>query len=55
MQKFLITIGMIMGSIVGGYLPTLFGVDVFSITSLITSAIGSVLGIYLGYRLGEDY
>jgi hypothetical protein len=55
MQKLFITLGMIVGSIAGGYLPMLFGAGLFSITSLITSTIGGLLGIYIGYRLGENY
>jgi uncharacterized membrane protein YeaQ/YmgE (transglycosylase-associated protein family) len=55
MQKLYITLGMIVGSIVGGYLPMLLGTGAFSITTLITSTIGALLGIYVGYKLGEDY
>lgn len=55
MQKLFITLGMIVGSIAGGYLPMLFGAGLFSMTSIITSTIGGLLGIYIGYKLGEDY
>ncbi len=55
MQKVFITLGMLVGSVLGGYLPVLFGAGLFSITSVITSTIGGLLGIYVGYRLGEDY
>jgi hypothetical protein len=35
MDKKVIMIGMIIGSMIGGYLPTFFGVGVFSYTSII--------------------
>lgn len=50
-DKTIIFIGMTVGSIVGGYLPTLFGVDVFSFTSILTSGVGAILGIWVAYRL----
>jgi uncharacterized membrane protein YeaQ/YmgE (transglycosylase-associated protein family) len=53
MQKLFITIGMIVGSVVGGYLPTLFGADYFSMASVIVSTIGALFGIYVGYKLGQ--
>ena len=52
-SKKLITLGMIAGSLIGGYLPTLFGVSGLSFTSLITSAIGAAIGVYLGYKLSR--
>ncbi len=55
MQKLFVTLGMIVGSVAGGYLPMLFGAGLFSIASVVTSTIGALLGIYIGYRLGEDY
>lgn len=53
-RKSLVTIGMIIGSIVGGYLPTLFGVSAFSYTSVLSSGIGGILGIWIGYKLGDS-
>ena len=50
-SKKVITVGMILGSMIGGYAPVLFGVSGFSFISLFTSAIGAVVGIYVGYRL----
>jgi len=51
-SKKLITVGMIVGSLIGGYLPTLFGFSGL-FTSLLTSAIGAVVGIYLAYRISR--
>jgi uncharacterized membrane protein YeaQ/YmgE (transglycosylase-associated protein family) len=50
MDKKTIMLGMIAGSIVGGYIPTLFGASAFSIASVITGAIGAFIGIWLTYR-----
>jgi hypothetical protein len=49
-RKKLIMLGMIVGSIGGGYAPSLFGVDGF-MTSLLGSTAGGILGIWIAYRL----
>ncbi|MDO8469891.1 MAG: hypothetical protein Q7S84_02625 [bacterium] len=46
-------IGMILGSLVGGFVPLLWGGDTFSLSSIAFSGIGGLLGIYLGYRLSH--
>lgn len=46
---------MILGSVVGGYVPVLFGAGFFSLTSIITSALGGILGIYVGYKISQDF
>ena len=51
--KTLITLGMIIGSLIGGYLPALFGVNPLSYTAILTSGIGAILGIFLGYKLSR--
>jgi uncharacterized membrane protein YeaQ/YmgE (transglycosylase-associated protein family) len=40
----------IVGSIIGSYLPTLFGVGYLSLWSLFGSVIGALVFIYLAYR-----
>ena len=52
-RKVLIWIGLTIGSAVGGYLPTVWGGDLISFSSVILSAIGGIVGIWLGYRFGE--
>jgi uncharacterized membrane protein YeaQ/YmgE (transglycosylase-associated protein family) len=47
----MVMLGMIIGSLIGGYLPTFFGVSVFSYTSIITSGIGGIIGIVVTYNL----
>lgn len=51
--KSLVTLFMFIGSLLGGYLPVLFGVNALSFTSVITSAIGGIIGVWIGYRIGE--
>jgi len=48
-RKKLIMLGMVVGSIVGGYLPALFGFD-GPMISLLGSLIGGVVGVWIGYR-----
>ena len=50
-SKKMIGVGMFVGSLVGGYVPVLFGVGGLSFIPLVTSAIGGVIGIYLAYKL----
>ncbi len=49
--KTLVTIGMILGSIIGGYVPVAFGASLLSFTSLLGNGIGGILGIFVGYKL----
>lgn len=53
MQKFLINFGMIVGSLIGGYIPALWGAGMFSISGILLSVLGGVLGVWLGYRLSQ--
>jgi len=53
MNKSLIMLGMVFGSIIGGYIPTIFGAGMFSISSVIFSAVGGILGIWASYKLQE--
>ncbi|MCL4363620.1 hypothetical protein M1328_00065 [Patescibacteria group bacterium] len=52
-QKTAVMTGMIVGSIIGSYLPTLWGAGIFSYWSLFTSTVGGFLGIYIGYKLSQ--
>jgi uncharacterized membrane protein YeaQ/YmgE (transglycosylase-associated protein family) len=45
----MIMLGMVVGSMVGGYLPALFGFEGF-IVSLLGSIIGGIIGIWIGYK-----
>jgi len=43
-------IAAIFGSILGGFVPTIWGAGFLSISSLIFSTLGALLGIYLVYK-----
>ena len=45
--------GGVVGSSIGGWLPTLWGGSAFSFSSVILSALGGFAGIWVGYKLGE--
>jgi len=49
-NKKLIWLGLFLGSLVGGYIPMLWGDDLFSFSSIIFTAIGGFLGIWLMYK-----
>ena len=51
--KFMVFMGMIIGSIIGGYIPTFFGVGLMSYASVLFSGIGAILGIWIGYKFGN--
>ncbi len=52
-SKFLIYIGMTIGGYIGGYLPTLWGADYFSFSSIIFGMFGGIAGIWLGYKISR--
>ena len=41
------------GSVVGGYLPVLWGASSFSMASFLLGAIGAIAGIWAGIRIAE--
>jgi hypothetical protein len=49
-SKTLVYISAFIGSIVGGYIPTLWGAGFLSISSLVFSAIGGVAGIFFAIK-----
>jgi hypothetical protein len=51
-RKKLIMLGMVLGSIVGGYLPASFGFDDLMV-SLLGSFIGGIVGIWIGYKFSR--
>ena len=53
--KALIWVGLFLGSIVGGYVPTLFGQDLLSGWSILWSTVGSVAGVYIGYKVADNW
>jgi uncharacterized membrane protein YeaQ/YmgE (transglycosylase-associated protein family) len=53
MGKNFIWLGMIVGTTVGGCVPTLWGDNFLSLTSILLTVVGGFVGIYLGYKLQE--
>jgi len=51
MDKKIIMLGMLLGSTLGGAVPTLFGASAFGFASIICGAIGGVIGIWLCFRI----
>ncbi len=49
----LIWIGMAVGSIVGGFVPMLWGDSGFSMSGIFFNALGGIAGIYAGYKLSN--
>ena len=49
----MVFVGMIIGSIIGGYIPTLLGASLISYSSVLFSGIGAILGIWIGYKLSN--
>lgn len=52
-SKRTIMIGMILGSTLGGWLPSLWGAGAFSLTSILLATVGGLLGIWIGYRIAN--
>ena len=50
-SKKLVWIFMIIGSTIGGFIPSLWGADIFSLFPLIFGSIGAIIGIYIGFKL----
>ncbi|MBN1982447.1 MAG: hypothetical protein JW795_13020 [Chitinivibrionales bacterium] len=50
-RKKIIMLGMVVGSIAGGYVPTLFHASSLSFASLIGGTIGALVGIYIAFKI----
>ena len=40
-----------LGSLVGGFVPVLWGDSGFSLAAVVTTALGGIVGLWLGVRL----
>jgi hypothetical protein len=49
-SKTIVMLGMVIGSTVGGYIPSLFHAGFLSIWGVVGSAIGGLLGIWVTYK-----
>jgi len=54
-QKFWITLGLIVGSTAGSYVPTIFGGSLLGLASVFGTFIGGIIGVWIGYKLGQEY
>lgn len=52
-SKALVWIGVTVGSVVGSFVPSLWGADMLSLSSLVFGAIGAIVGIYIGFKLSN--
>lgn len=51
-----ITIGVLIGSTLGGFMPAFWGDDaLFSITGILCSTAGGFVGIWAGYKFYHSY
>lgn len=48
--KFLITIVVLLGGTIGGYIPALWGDSMFSMTSIIFSGVGAIAALVILYK-----
>jgi len=52
-SKTLIWIFATIGSVVGGFIPSLWGADMFSLSPLVFGSVGAIIGIYIGYKMSN--
>ncbi|MDP3941619.1 MAG: hypothetical protein Q8Q49_04915 [bacterium] len=51
--KTLVWLGVIIGSVMGQFVPTLFGISFLSAWAIVGSGIGGILGIIIGIKIGN--
>lgn len=50
-SKRMIYLGMFLGGLLGGYLPSiLWGASMFSMSALFGNALGAIIGIYMAFK-----
>ena len=50
-SKTLMYIGVTVGSIIGGYVPALWGGSLFSVSGILFSTLGGAIGLVITYKL----
>ena len=50
-NKQIIYISMTIGSTIGSFLPTMWGDNLFSMSSIVLSVVGGLAGVWFGYKL----
>jgi hypothetical protein len=52
-SKSFIWLGLFIGSTLGGFIPMLWGGDLFSFSSIILSGLGGIVGIYIFFKISH--
>ncbi len=52
-MKKIVWLGFILGSLIGGLIPSVWGANQFSFSTAFFSFLGGAAGIWLGYRIGR--
>jgi uncharacterized membrane protein YeaQ/YmgE (transglycosylase-associated protein family) len=52
--KKIVMLGLFVGSTIGGFIPELWGADMFSLSGFVWSFIGGIAGIWAGYRVSQS-
>ena len=52
-SKRIVTIFMIVGGYIGGYIPALWGAGGFTFSSLIFNALGAISGVWIGFKISQ--
>ena len=50
--KYWVMLGLVVGSSLGGWIPSFWDPSVFSAASTIGTFVGGILGVWLGYKIG---
>jgi predicted MFS family arabinose efflux permease len=53
--KSLTWIGILVGSTIGGFIPTLWGAGMLSMSGILFSGLGAILGIYVAFKVARTY
>jgi hypothetical protein len=52
-MKFYYYLGVFIGSTIGGFIPMLWGADLYSFSPILFSGIGGIIGIVVVYQLNN--
>jgi uncharacterized membrane protein YeaQ/YmgE (transglycosylase-associated protein family) len=53
--KKIIFAGMIVGSFLGGWVPSLWGAGGFTMSAMVGSAVGGLAGIWIGWKVSQNF
>jgi len=52
--KRLLMMGVLIGSLIGGCVPSLFGAGFLSLWGIVGGTVGAILGLWITYRIATD-